>query len=141
MKRIGIKTVVAATCMLLVAGIASAQGKYDFGKREYDSNCASCHGVGGRGDGPYNAYLNKSSSNLTQLARSNGGVFPYQRVYEVIDGRQSVGLHGTRDMPIWGTDYLAKAAADYMDVPYDPELYVRTRIMALIDYIGRLQAK
>jgi len=28
-----------------------------------------------------------------------------------------------------------------MDTPYDPEVYVRTRILALIDYIYRLQAK
>jgi mono/diheme cytochrome c family protein len=120
---------------------AMAQGKFDFGKREYDSNCAGCHGIKGHGDGPYNPYLTKSSSDLSAIAKKNGGVFPYQRLYEVIDGRQAVALHGPRDMPIWGADYLAKAAGDYMDVPYDAEVYVRNRVAALLDYISRLQVK
>jgi hypothetical protein len=45
------------------------------------------------------------------------------------------------DMPIWGADYLLKYAADYADVPYDPEAYVRTRIVALVDYLNRIQVK
>jgi len=44
-------------------------------------------------------------------------------------------------MPIWGNDYNVMAAGHYLEVPYDPEAFVRNRIMALIDYIGRLQAK
>lgn len=49
--------------------------------------------------------------------------------------------HGTRDMPIWGQDYRVRAAEYYMDVPYDSELFVRTRILALAEYLSRLQAK
>ena len=37
--------------------------------------------------------------------------------------------------------YLAKARQSNMDVPYDPEAYVRTRILALTEYVYRLQAK
>jgi hypothetical protein len=44
-------------------------------------------------------------------------------------------------MPIWGRDYSLKAAEAYFDVPYDPEAYVRTRMLALTEYIARLQAK
>ena len=44
-------------------------------------------------------------------------------------------------MPIWGGRYLEKAAGSYMDVPYDYEAYVRTRVLALAEYIYRLQAK
>jgi len=130
--------------ILLLSGVGLAQGKparFDFGKREYDSNCAGCHGIRGRGDGEYKPYLTKSPSDLTRLAKANGGVFPYQQTYEIIDGRKAVAAHGARDMPIWGADYLAKASADYMDVPYDPEIYVRNRIMALVDYLERLQAR
>ena len=29
----------------------------------------------------------------------------------------------------------------YMDVPYDPEVYVRTRILSLVEYLNRLQLK
>jgi hypothetical protein len=36
------------------------------------------------------------------LAQENQGVFPYRRVYEIIDGTSQVAGHGTRDMPVWG---------------------------------------
>jgi mono/diheme cytochrome c family protein len=139
-----IGTVIAALAVLLASGLALAQGKQirsEFGKREWDSNCAGCHGAIGKGDGIYKPFLTKSPTDLTTLSRANSGVFPFEHVYQVIDGRKVVPAHGARDMPIWGADYLAKAAGDYMDVPYDPELYVRTRILALVEYIHRLQAK
>jgi mono/diheme cytochrome c family protein len=121
--------------------LASAQQKQiDVGKREYDANCAVCHGPAGRGDGPY-AGLPFGVPDITQLARRNGGVFPFQRVYETIDGTLLVKAHGTRDMPIWGRDYQARADEYYVDVPYSPEFYVRTRILALAEYVYRLQAK
>ena len=141
MTRSMIKAALVGLSLLCGTGMVLAQGKVDFGKREYESNCASCHGVRGKGDGPYNPYLNKSSADLTVLAKKNGGVFPYQRLYEVVDGRETVALHGPRDMPVWGADYVAKAAGDYIDVPYDPELYVRTRVSALLDYVNRLQVR
>jgi hypothetical protein len=62
-------------------------------------------------------------------------------VQEIIDGRQPLAAHGPQDMPIWGGRYLEKAAGSYMDVPYDYEAYVRTRVLALAEYIYRLQAK
>jgi len=123
-------------------GTAYAQDKkFDFGKREYDSNCASCHGLTGKGDGPYKPFLTKSPTDLTVLAKKNAGVYPFHSVYAIVDGRQDVAAHGPRDMPIWGSAYSLKAAASNMDVPYSPESYVRTRILALTEYISRLQAK
>jgi hypothetical protein len=121
--------------------IATAQHKQiDVGKREYDANCAVCHGAAGRGDGPYGP-LPFSVPDLTQLARRNNGVFPFQRVYETIDGTLVVKAHGTRDMPIWGRDYRAQADDHDIDGPYGREVYVRSRILALTEYIYRLQAK
>lgn len=75
------------------------------------------------------------------LSKKNAGIYPFHSVYAVIDGRQDVAAHGPRDMPVWGADYSAKAATDYLDVPYSPEAYVRSRILALTEYISRLQAK
>ncbi len=125
---------------LLVAGTSVlAQGKADLGKREYDSNCASCHGVDGKGGGAYVDFLKRTPTDLTILAKRNGGVFPISRVYEVIDGA-GVG-HGSRDMPVWGQDYRVKAGEYYVDVPYDSEAFVRTRILTLSEYLSRLQAK
>lgn len=117
------------------------QQKLDLGKREYDANCAACHGVKGAGDGPFGELLKSSVPDLTTLAKRNNGVFPFMRVYEMVDGTQMVRAHGTRDMPIWGTDYRIKGAEYYMEIPYDPEAYVRTRILALTEYVYRLQQK
>lgn len=128
----------AAAAVLIAAG-AMAQPKVDLGKREYDNNCAVCHGRDGKGGGPYNELLKRSAPDLTTMARRNGGVFPVAKAYEVIEGA-GVG-HGTRDMPIWGSDYNVKAAEYYMDVPYDREAFVRGRILSLIEYLNRLQAK
>jgi hypothetical protein len=44
-------------------------------------------------------------------------------------------------MPVWGAQYSIKSAESYMDVPYSSESFVRSRILALTEYISRLQAK
>lgn len=133
----------AAVLALLGASSASwsADNKAGVGKIEYQSNCAVCHGNDGKGAGAFVDFLKTTPPDLTQLSKKNGGVFPLERVYNVIDGRQEVKGHGPRDMPIWGKDYQLKAAEHYGDVAYDPESYVRGRILALIDYLNRLQAK
>lgn len=136
--RIAIALLAAGVMCMSVDGYAQ---KADFGKREYDSKCAVCHGKLGKGDGPYAGIIDTRIADLTGLTKKNSGVFPLQRVYEVIDGRQAIKAHGTRDMPIWGTEYQIRAAEHYMEAPYDPEAYVRTRVLALSEYINRLQAK
>ena len=122
-----------------ISGLCYAQNG-DFGKREYDNSCAVCHGYQGEGKGPYSAFINASIPNLTTLSKGNNGVFPFQQVYEVIDGRRVIKAHGSQDMPIWGTRYMVIADA-HQFTPYDREAYVRTRILALTEYIYRLQAK
>jgi mono/diheme cytochrome c family protein len=139
MRRKAIAGVACAT--LLCAGISAAADKSDPGKSEYDAYCAVCHGVTGDGNGPYRPALVKPPADLTQLTKKNGGVYPYNHVYQVIDGRILVAGHGPSDMPIWGDRYLARAAEHYVDVPYEPERYVRGRILALAEYVSRLQAK
>jgi mono/diheme cytochrome c family protein len=123
--------------------VAFGQEKVDLGKREYDANCAVCHGTGGKGDGPFSGVgdWKQAAADLTTLARRNNGVFPFARVYEFIDGTQVVKAHGTREMPIWGADYRAKGAEYYMGTPFNPDLYARARIFALTEYVYRLQAK
>ena len=122
-------------------GAALAADKVDPGKSEYDASCAVCHGVAGKGDGPYKGALTRAPTDLTQLAKQNAGTYPFNRVYESIDGRKAVAAHGTREMPIWGQRYQLAAADYYIDVPYDPDVYIRGRILALTEYINRLQAK
>ena len=123
---------------------AAEKGKPDPGKSEYMNRCAVCHGPSGKGDGGAIDILKTAPTDLTTLTKKNGGVFPFERVYSVIDGRTVVKGHGSRDMPIWGSSLSAeRAKADeyFSGVPYDMEMYVRMRIMALIDYLNRIQVK
>jgi mono/diheme cytochrome c family protein len=116
----------------------------DVGRTEYMSNCASCHGVGGKGDGPVAQGLTKKPSDLTTLARRSGGALPAQLVWEMIDGRASVDIfaHGSRDMPVWGAEYRAMALLQSDPaIAARPEWYVRGRIVSLIDYLNRIQVK
>lgn len=126
--------------LALCSGAVLAQQKVDFGKREFEANCASCHGMTGKGNGSVAELLRKSPPDLTLLAKNNQGVFPMARLYDVIDGA-NVPAHGSRDMPVWGRDYRIKDAEHYMDVPYDAEAMVRARILALLEYLNRLQVR
>lgn len=140
--RILLQFIIGAACTIMIVpafGQAKA-GRVDFGKKEFESNCASCHGVAGKGNGPLTDLLKKSPPDLTQLSKRNGGVFPMDRLYQVVEGGD-IAAHGGRDMPIWGREYKIQAAEHYMDSPYDPEAYVRARILSLLEYINRLQAK
>jgi mono/diheme cytochrome c family protein len=150
----------SAATMLTIAGLwivmlettatASAQEsttKADLGKREFESNCAVCHGLTGLGDGPYAGILNRAVPDLTTLSKRNDGAFPFERVYEMIDGTQIPRGHGTREMPIWGDVFNSRAEKNYylapnlLERPFDPEAFVRARILSLTEYIYRLQAK
>jgi mono/diheme cytochrome c family protein len=131
--------------LFLAAGAqgAAEKDKFDFGKHEFMVRCAVCHGQSGKGDGGAE-FLKVAPSDLTVLSKKNGGTFPYNRVYQVIDGRITVTGHGTRDMPIWGDHYSTDgiaAAEYYVDIPYSMEMYARNRMLALMDYVSRIQAK
>lgn len=128
-------------------GLASAED-IDHGRLEYQSNCAACHGATGKGDGPVSREMKVQPANLTVLAKKNAGVFPFNAVYRVIDGRDVVASHGTREMPIWGyrfvpsKHYEMKLADDYIYAPpLSPEAAVHMRILAVIDYLNRIQEK
>jgi hypothetical protein len=65
----------------------------------FRSYCASCHGRGGKGDGPVAPALNAKVPDLTTIAQRHGGVFPEKWVTELIEGPKSVLAHGSREMP------------------------------------------
>jgi mono/diheme cytochrome c family protein len=128
---------VAAIALALSGGASYAQGKFDFGQREFESSCASCHGVAAKGDGPMRSFLVKAPPNLTMLTKNNGGVFPYQFLWETIDGRAAStmpGPHGAREMPVWGDVYRS-------DDQHPQDWFARNRIASLIDYLSRIQEK
>jgi len=139
MKQATVGVVASLLALTLLGNTSLAQGRPDFGKNEFDTSCASCHGVSGRGDGVLYRYLITAPSDLTTLAKRNGGVFPSQRVWDTIDGRSAIeiGSHGKREMPVWGFVYRSEA----QDTQYQPDWYARNRMASLLDYLARIQEK
>lgn len=138
MKYAGFGMAVVGMALFGVGAVGLAAEKVDLGKQEYSAKCAVCHGLAGKGDGSYGELLKTRATDLTVLAKKNGGVFPFARVYEAIDGTLPVKAHGTADMPIWGTVYKDKATDLALEYP---EAFVRARILALVEYVYRLQVK
>lgn len=130
-----------ALVYLALIGSSSAEN-LDIGKNEYDGACAVCHGNNGKGDGPMMSQLVNRVPDLTALARNNNGVFPFDRVYQIIDGRREVKSHGSRDMPVWGRHFNMQSSIYFENYPpQDMESATRSRILALTEYLYRLQAK
>jgi mono/diheme cytochrome c family protein len=91
--------------------------------------CAACHGVDGRGAGPAADALKKRPADLTQLSRKYGGKYPEFRVANVIQGVDSEGPHGSRDMPVWGAVF--RTLGD--------QATVKLRTNNLVHYVASLQ--
>ena len=97
------RAIILVSILLLASGNALAQTDDEhLGLTEYELACMPCHGMDGQGNGPMANQLKIRPSDLTQIAKSNGGIFPTARVFEIIDGRAAVAAHGIRDMPVWG---------------------------------------
>lgn len=118
----------------------TAQGQ-ELGTMEYLDSCAQCHGASGTGDGPLAGYLNTALPDLTTIQRDNGGVFPVTALYRIIDGTDTSGVHGSSDMPAWGSRFRVRgsmvANPDFVDT--EAEVYARFRILALIEYLAAIQ--
>ena len=130
----------------IIAGIsifvsAASAEEIDVGQREYKNHCAFCHGLEGKGDGPSANMIRGKVADLSILQRNNKGVFPFKRVYDVIDGRDVVAAHGSRAMPVWGDVYSREATDWSLPVGVDKESFIRGRILSLTEYISRLQEK
>ena len=59
------------------------------------------------------------------LAKKNNGVFPFDSVYEIIDGRKTIIAHGTRDVPIWGDRYTPEPSKALIPRPSKKSRRVR----------------
>lgn len=106
-----------------------------FGGIEFEHACSVCHGFQGRGNGVMADSLKDKPSNLTTLSKRNNGHFPFTKVYQVIEGSSRVGVHGSREMPIWGDRY--RKEAEQYDT--DNYLYARGLILELIVYLISIQ--
>ena len=99
-----LRTVIAllAPALLATPFCAQAAGAPNPNHEVYLKLCSSCHGPAGKGDGPLAPMLTPKPSDLTQLAKKNGGEFNALAVYEAISGPHLAAAHGTSQMPVWG---------------------------------------
>lgn len=102
------------------------------GKHTYRTYCASCHGTLALGDGPVAAHLVVKPADLTRISARNGGTYPAERVFKIIDGREKVRGHGNSEMPIWG-DAFSKTNAKL------DEEQVRRKIEGLVHHLESIQ--
>lgn len=120
---------------LLVAGMeAHADYLAMSGAELYGRFCASCHGSGGRGDGPVSKALSVEVPDLTMLVRRQGTSLSKQTIERVIDGRHTVLAHGTRTMPVWGEEFSRTELGNP-----DAERATRLMIDRLVAHVLSLQ--
>jgi len=103
------------------------------GKEMFNSYCAVCHGITGKGDGPAASAMKTPPTDLTALAQKNGAKYPAAHVAAVIRGQANTPSHGSQDMPVWGPLFSS--------ISQGHEAQVQQRVTNLVQYIDTLQAK
>lgn len=98
----------------------------------FGTHCAVCHGSTGRGNGPLADQLRRMPPDLTQYTARNGGVFPRERVYRIVDGRD-VASHGDREMPVWGDVFKPGSGSIAASV--------KAQIDAIVKYLEGIQGR
>ncbi|MDR9393626.1 MAG: cytochrome c [Roseovarius sp.] len=138
-----VKSFCAVAVLALSHPIAvSAQGMettFEARADEFINSCASCHGRDGKGAGFLTrVFKGVDPGDLTMLAANNGGEFPVDEVFAVIDGRADIAAHGDRQMPVWGDRYrdqeFYKWGPDRMNAER-----VRHRILELVHFLQSIQ--
>lgn len=123
----------------LVASAQDATQSTEPSANEFLNSCSSCHGDDGKGAGFLTrVFQGVNPGDLTQLSADNDGAFPFERVFEVIDGRAEVAAHGERKMPVWGDRYWANAMTDYGPDEYNRQR-ARSRVLEVTYYLQSIQ--
>jgi mono/diheme cytochrome c family protein len=103
------------------------------GEKTFLTYCASCHGIDGTGNGPVAKALKPPPTNLTLIAKNNGGRFPAGFVGAVLKFGRNLSAHGSQDMPVWGALFKT------IDPVHDPS--GQKHINDVVAYIESLQTK
>ena len=123
-----------AGLLLLLFTAGTVHAGDEAGRTLYLRYCASCHGREGRGDGPVAPALCEKPPDLTQIAAVHGGVFPFEAVFEAIDGTRTVRAHGVSEMPIWGEVFQVDPAS-----PLEQQILASGKMIAIARYLRTLQ--
>jgi mono/diheme cytochrome c family protein len=149
----GLVVMVAAVGLMSARSVAGAESMgVTHGQKLYTKYCASCHGANGKGDGPKAASTTPKASDLTQIAKQNGGKFPFYEVMLLIEGRSPTsqsadtslpGLpkaHGDPKMPVWG-EVFNRDDMGAQGSSLDLQLQTTGKIMMITEYLQSIQAK
>ncbi|MCI5074277.1 c-type cytochrome [Oricola sp.] len=132
------KTTLALIAISAFALPGTAAAQMTAGEIEFQQACAACHGQSGHGDGPVAAYMSVPVPDLTKVSARRDGVFPYQELMDMIDGRNAErqpGPHGT-GMPVWGDRFMLDSGHPN---PVENEINTLGRISSLVNYIYAIQ--
>ena len=121
--------------ILAVLGAAACVEEPIDGRVAYQENCASCHEVAAKGDGPIAAGLTTAPPDLTMIAARNGGVFPTDQVMSTIDGLDR-GEHFSTAMPEFGAGDMGATVIVEEDGLGTP---VPMQLLALAEYLESIQ--
>jgi mono/diheme cytochrome c family protein len=110
---------------------AAAPGRS--GAQLFRTYCATCHGPDAHGDGPLADRLRHAPPDLTTYSARNSGVFPSERLFRIIDGRD-VRSHGDREMPVWGDAFRTEPDGLTADE-------AKARIDAIVGYLRDIQRR
>ena len=111
------------------------------GQEIFMDRCSVCHGEAGAGDGLVAELFDRKPRDLTTLARDNDGVYPFDAVYQSIDGRRDIPGHGYSKMPIWGEYFMEDALADTSVNPKNAKEITQGRILAIAYYLQTIQSE
>jgi mono/diheme cytochrome c family protein len=124
---------VAAVVLALATTPSSAADSP--GQTMYLRYCGACHGPNGKGDGVAGTFMRPKPTDLTQLAKANGGTFAFQKVAAYIDGTTDVRAHGDPTMPVWGEMFKAEAGWDQTR-----RAEAKSKVQLITDYVRSIQA-
>ncbi len=138
-------TIATAIAIAMMIGSLSAQSAQAadmadakaMGKKLYNQNCSTCHGENADGNGILAPFLTVQPKDLVTIKEQNDGQFPFLKVFQIIDGRTLVPLHGGNEMPVWGSAFTEEREGIYG--VYGSEPFVRARIVALTEYLQSIQ--
>lgn len=138
----GVHALLFLACLLAPAVVKAQDGEAQggegktsasYGNVSYQLYCKTCHGSSGKGDGSVAEILKIPPSDLTRIRLRNGGEYPAEKIYRIIDGRGEIKAHG-RDMPIWGDAFRLTEETD-------DEKVVVEKIQALVSYLESIQVE
>lgn len=116
---------------------ASETVKVFKGKVTYRIYCSNCHGEEGRGDGNLAELLSVKPSDLTTIAKNNGGTFPTDEIIALVDGRETVKGHGRKEMPIWGDAFQKSLQPSWTEETDDER--ARRKIEEVVAFVASIQ--